>query len=149
MLRRAAEPLAFLTLATALHAAVWIGLPGGGREGAAPAGGDGAGAVTLAASPALAARLADWRQAPEVAPAVLAAAPVPITPADPPRLPQADPPPVFAAPAIPVAAAAPDRPLAPVPDPSVLLPAPATPAIAPARPPKPPMPSRAGPAAPT
>ena len=154
MLRRAAEPLAFLSLATALHAAVWIGLPGGGREGSAPAGGDGAGAVTLAASPALTARVAEWRQAPAVAQAApVVAAPGPVAAAMP-RRPQADAPPVLASPAVPPVATAPDRPLAPVPDPSVLLPAPATPVMAPtalsipspASPSAPPAPRADGPA---
>ncbi|WP_343079432.1 energy transducer TonB [Ostreiculturibacter nitratireducens] len=68
ILRRVAEPLAFLSLATAVHAAVWIGLPGNGAGGASAEGGGGASAVTLAGSPALSRLAAEWSRPPEAAP---------------------------------------------------------------------------------
>lgn len=134
MLRRLAEPAAFLSLATALHAAVWVGLPGGGREGAAPSGGDGAGAVTLAAAPALQGLVEDWSGPPEVAESH--AAPRAPAMAEAAALPQADLPVARPVAAAPPAAVAPDR-AATVPPPPPAAPRPevgAAPTLAPPAP---------------
>ncbi|MCU0910748.1 MAG: TonB family protein [Rhodobacteraceae bacterium] len=69
MMRRGVEALAFLGLASAVHAGVWIGFGGdGGAESGAGAGG--AAPLTLAAAdPGMAALVARWDTPPAVAPA--------------------------------------------------------------------------------
>lgn len=62
----------FLSLATALHAAVWAGLPGGGGSAA-----QGGGASAVTASADMAALAATWSDPPEVSAAAPDAAPQP------------------------------------------------------------------------
>lgn len=131
ILRRVAEPLAFLSLATAVHAAVWVGLPGAGAGGAASEGGGGGAAVTLAGGPALSRLAAEWSRPPE-------------TPAEAPRAPapqEAE----EVAPALPQAEAA--APRSPVPDMALAMAADRLPALDTEPPPAPVMAAEAPPSA--
>lgn len=116
LVQRVAEPVAFLSLATALHAAAWFGLPGGGG---APGGAAEAGSLTLslAASPEISARLTEWDRAPDATPVLPDLHPVvvptdsPVTPPDAAGLPMTR----NSAPTLQQAALSPD-PLAPLAD---------------------------------
>lgn len=73
-MRRALEPLAFLSLATALHAGAWVSF-GAGGGGASAGGSGGEAALTLAAAgPQVAALVARWQAPPAIATAPAAPA---------------------------------------------------------------------------
>lgn len=134
-MRGLVEPLVFVSLATALHAAVWIGLPGAGLSGAAPAGGGGAAEVTLASAPALSALARDWSRPPEAAMDLARPEVPPLAAADLPDLPVLHEPPQPAAPADPAkiapATLAPAAPADPVAVALLPLPPPVLPAVLP------------------
>ncbi len=68
ILRRIAEPLAFLSLAAAVHAAVWVGYPGTGAPAAdGGRGRGGTASLTLSGGADLAQMAAEWRRPPAVA----------------------------------------------------------------------------------
>ncbi len=133
-----AEGTLFLGVATALHVALWQGLPAGGTEGAGE-GGRASLSVT-GADMVLAAMVAEWEQAPATGPAAPSAVSPPVESAPPV-------PPSAAVPAVPPVAATPpvisapppmrDEALAPSPPPPLPAPEPTMTDSAPAESPRP------------